>query len=337
MTKDKLQIVDDSGMSREAQIPVIVSASRSTDIPAFYGDWFMSRLRKGHVMWRNPFNGQPLYVSFAKTRVVVFWTKNPKPMLSHLDELDAMGLHYYFQFTLNDYVAEGLEPNVPMVETRIETFRELSRRIGRNRVIWRLDPLMLTNMISVDDLLHKAKRIGNELAGFAARMVFSFVDLDVYGSVQENLKKDGVSAREFTEEEMHRFAKGLSEFNRKWRFQFGTCAEKVDLAQYGIEHNRCVDDRLMAQEFGDDRELMDFLGFDHPPCHDIFGSLVRKDAKSRKDKGQREACGCVVSKDIGAYNTCPHMCRYCYANHMSSLVAKNHEMFLRNPKNESIV
>jgi len=337
MTKDKIQITDDSGTNREAQPPVIVSASRATDIPAFYGDWLMNRLRKGHVMWRNPFNGQPLYVSFAKTRVFVFWTKNPKPMLAHLDELDAMGLHYYFQFTLNDYVAEGLEPNVPMVETRIETFQELSRRIGRNRVIWRLDPLLLTNTLSVDDLLYKAKRIGDELAGFTVRMVFSFVDLDVYSSVQANLRKDGVSAREFTGKEMHRFAKGLSDLNREWKFQLGTCAEKADLSEYGIEHNRCVDDRLMAQEFGNDRELMNFLGFDHPPSHDIFGSLVRKDAKCRKDKGQREACGCVVSKDIGAYNTCPHMCRYCYANHMSSLVAKNHEIFLRNLKKESIV
>ncbi|HNX35461.1 MAG TPA: DUF1848 domain-containing protein [Kiritimatiellia bacterium] len=337
MTKDKIQITDDSGTNREAQAPVIVSASRSTDIPAFYGDWLMNRLRKGHVMWRNPFNGQPLYVSFAKTRVLVFWTKNPKPLLVHLDELDAMGLHYYFQFTLNDYVAEGLEPHVPIVDTRIETFRELSGRVGRNRVIWRFDPLMLTDTISVDALLCKAKRIGDELAGFTSRMVFSFVDLDVYGSVKANLKKDGVSTREFTGEEMHRFAKGLSEFNRKWKFQLGTCAEKVDFSEYGIEHNRCVDDRLMAQEFGDDRELMDFLGFDNPPCHDIFGSLVRKDTKSRKDKGQREACGCVVSKDIGAYNTCPHMCRYCYANHISFLVVKNHETCLRNAQKESIM
>ncbi len=333
MKTEKIQLTLDSGMNGEAQAPVIVSASRSTDIPAFYGDWFMNRIRKGYVMWRNPFNGQPYYVAFAKTRVIVFWTKNPKPMLAHLNELDAMGLHYYFQFTLNDYVAENLEPNVPAVEARIETVRELSRRVGKDRVVWRFDPLMLTNTISVDALLAKAKRIGDQLAGLTSRMVFSFVDLDAYGSVQANLRKEGVCAREFTHEDMHRFAKGLCAFNREWKFQLGTCAEKVDLSAYGIEHNRCVDDRLMAHAFGDDRALMDFLGFDQP---DFFGNMVRKDRKSREDKGQREACGCVVSKDIGAYNTCPHMCRYCYANHMPSLVARNHASCCRNPEKESI-
>ena len=125
-TWGKTDVVLESGETVSAQAPLIVSASRSTDIPAFYADWFMSRLRKGYVKWYNPFNGLPLYVSFAKTRLIVFWSKNPKPMLSHLDELDGICPNYYFQYTLNDYFDEGIEPRVPCFEDRIETFLRLS-------------------------------------------------------------------------------------------------------------------------------------------------------------------------------------------------------------------
>ena len=132
-TKDEIVIAN--GTKVAAQMPVIVSASRSTDIPAFYGDWFMERVKAGYVKWFNPFNGLPLYVGFQQARLVVFWSKNPKPMLAHLDELDKHIPNYYFQFTLNDYDAERIEPNVPQVAERVETFRQLSERLGCDRVI----------------------------------------------------------------------------------------------------------------------------------------------------------------------------------------------------------
>ena len=119
-----------SGKTVIGHAPVIVSASRSTDIPAFYADWFMNRLRSGYCVWYNPFNQKPMYISFAKTKVVVFWTKNPEPMLKYLPELDRLGLHYYFQVTLNDYVDEGFEPNVGPVSHRVEVFKRLSDAIG---------------------------------------------------------------------------------------------------------------------------------------------------------------------------------------------------------------
>ena len=117
-----VNIINHQGKTVEASAPVIVSASRSTDIPAFYSDWFINRFREGYVVWRNPFNQQPMYISFKNTKVIVFWTKNPKPLIPYLHELDEKGIHYYFQFTLNDYVAEGFEPKVPSVEQRVETF-----------------------------------------------------------------------------------------------------------------------------------------------------------------------------------------------------------------------
>jgi DNA repair photolyase len=303
------------GIERDAQAPVIISASRSTDIPAFYSDWLVHRIKQGFVQWTNPFNGVPLYVSFEKARLFVFWTKNPKPMLDTLDFFDERGLNYYFQFTLNDYDAERLEPGVPAVENRIETFIALSQRLGKERVIWRFDPLLLTETLSVVDLLKKAERVGNAVAPYTSRLVFSFGDISAYAKVARNLARAGVQAREFSLEEMRDFAQGIAGLNQRWGLRLGTCAEKVDLAAYGVEHNRCVDDRLIARLFKQDACLMAFLGGGEEPAQsDLFGAQPAKRRKSLKDPGQREACGCMVSKDIGEYNTCPHLCAYCYAN-----------------------
>ena len=257
----------------------------------------------------------------------VFWTKNPKPMLDMLAFFDDQGFNYYFQFTLNDYDAERLEPGVPPVESRIETFIALSQRLGKERVIWRFDPLLLTETISVADLLKKAEKVGNQLSQYTSRLVFSFGDITAYAKVAKNLARAGVQAREFSVEEMHAFAKGIAELNLQWGLKLGTCAEKVDLTSYGIEHNRCVDDRLIASLFKQDKCLMEFLGVNEEPTQaDFFATQPMKKRKSLKDAGQREACGCIVSKDIGEYNTCPHRCLYCYANVSQKTVLENYQV-----------
>ena len=132
---NKVQIRNRQGNIVDATTPVIISASRSTDIPAFFAKWFINRLAAGDCVWYNPFNQQPMYISFAKTKVVVFWTKNPAPIIPYLLELDKRGIHYYFQITLNDYEKEHLEPNVPPLTKRLETFKHLSSLIGKERVI----------------------------------------------------------------------------------------------------------------------------------------------------------------------------------------------------------
>lgn len=297
--------------------PVIVSASRSTDIPAFYTDWFLERLKAGYSVWVNPFNQERYRVSFADTRMIVFWSKNPAPMLERLDEVESLGFkQYYFQFTLNDYVTEGLEPNVPPVAERIDTFRHLARRIGKERVIWRFDPLLLSNYLTVDVLLEKIASIGHELQGATEKLVFSFADIQAYRKVGKNLS--GTNCREFSSEEKIEFAKGLRDVNLSLGLEMATCAEDIDLSEYGIKHNKCVDDDLMVRLFHDDAKLMDFIGAEYDM---IDGWTIKK---SRKDKGQRKACGCIVSKDIGAYNTCPHLCRYCYANYSDAAVMSNY-------------
>ncbi|MBP5370384.1 MAG: DUF1848 domain-containing protein [Bacteroidales bacterium] len=330
--KNKIQ--RENGEWTDAQFPVIVSASRSTDIPAFYADWFFHRLNVGYSAWTNPFNGVKSYVSYEKTRFIVFWSKNPEPLIKHLDYLKDKGINCYIQFTLNDYENEGLEKGVPKLEKRIETFKKLVEKLGKGRVIWRFDPLILTDTITPETLLQKIENIGNLLQSYTEKLVFSFADIAAYKKVKSNLEKNQIHYTEWTENQMDEFAKNLSELNRKWNFQLATCGEKINLAQYGIAHNKCVDDELMIRFAKNDSVLMDFLGVEVTNSLFEGEQIVRK--KDNKDKGQRAFCGCVVSKDIGEYNTCPHLCEYCYANASKELAVKNYKVHLQNPEGETI-
>lgn len=346
----KIKIQRDNGEWVEAQAPVIISASRSTDIPAFYSDWFFHRLKVGYSAWTNPFNGVQSYVSYANTRFIVFWSKNPEPLLAHLDYLQERNIHCYIQYTLNDYVSEGLEKGVPCLEKRIDTFKRLVDKLGVGRVIWRFDPLILTDKIGIDDLLSKIENIGNQLQGYAEKLVFSYADIAAYKKVKSNLEKNAVNYSEWTIPQMEEFASRLSEMNRKWGYKLATCGEKIDIDKYGIMHNRCVDDDLMIRFAYKDNALMDFLGVEVKTVENsLFGSepippqaimlddfhyAIKK--KDNKDKGQRPACGCMVSKDIGEYNTCPHLCEYCYANASKETAYANYKRHEENRFGETI-
>lgn len=332
----KENIINDQGETVLAQVPIIISASRATDIPTFYADWFVERWKKGYIKWINPFNGVPLYVSFKKAMVVVFWTKNPKPMFKHINFLDEHIKNYYFQFSLNDYDKEGFEGKVPRLESRIRTFKELSDRIGKERVVWRFDPLFLTKDLGVNELLGRVKNIGDQLYGYTEKLVFSFADIGIYKKVERNLRNENIPYLEFTEEMMIEFAQGLRNLNKSWNYQLATCAEKFDLDEYGISHNKCIDDDLMVKLFSHDTELMKFLGIDIIPPNLFDEGGIRK-TKYLKDKGQREACGCIMSKDIGEYNTCPHECIYCYANTSKETAFKNYKAHTANPFAETII
>ncbi len=353
MAHENIKIINDGGEVAPAQTPVVVSASRSTDVPAFYSEWFWERLKKGYSAWTNPFNGKTSFVSYAKTRFIVFWSKNPRSLLENgiLDWLEDKGIGCYVQFTLNDYVKEGLEKGVPELAERIDTFRRLSERLRKddrpNGVIWRFDPMILTDQIGIDELLAKAETIGDQLKGYTEKLVFSFADIASYRKVKSNLEKSKVNYREFDAESMNAVARGLSSLNQKWSYTLAICAEQIDLDKYGIAHNKCVDDDLMIRRASHDRELLDFLGVEIK-SPDLFGTVpegallldngsyaVKK--KNNKDKGQRQACGCVVSKDIGQYNTCPHLCEYCYANASKDVALANYKRHCEKPFAESIL
>lgn len=336
MKWDKEEVYNEKNQLIEMQAPVIISASRSTDIPAFYSDWFCERLKQGYLVWKNPFNGNPLHITFKKARAIVFWSKNPKPMINDLDFISTKIPNYYFQFTLNDYENEGLEENLPPLQERIDTFIELSKKIGKEKVIWRFDPLVLLDDCNVDNLIEKIENIGNQIHQYTNKLVFSFADISIYRKVKSNLDKAKINYIEFTEELMIDFAKKLNALNQKWVLELATCAEKNNLKEFNIEPNKCVDDDLLIELFHKDKDLMDFLNVEIAPMDIFSNKLVYIKKKNNKDKGQRELCGCIISKDIGEYNTCTHGCLYCYANTSLETAQRNYENHLKNPHSETI-
>jgi DNA repair photolyase len=299
----KVTITTDSGEAKEAIAPLIISASRSTDIPAFYGEWFLRRLSAGYARWVNPFTGRPVHVSFENARVFVFWSKNPLPFLPLLKELDRRNLMYYFQVTVNNYEKEGLERGVPPLAQRLRTFKRLSGLIGKERVLWRFDPLLLTDTLSPEELLLRIKRVGNELAGYTERLTVSFITL--YEKVARKLKNAGIRAWE--DSERTAVLQGIGGAAREWKIQAVSCADENDYTRYGISAGKCIDGALIARLTGNRGPVSEFL----------------KRGGGTKDKGQRPHCGCIVSKDIGAYNTCGHDCVYCYANASPRSAARN--------------
>lgn len=335
----------------KAQTPTIVSASRSTDIPAFYADWFFKRLEMGYSAWINPFNGVKSYVSYEKTRFIVFWSKNPRPLLDYLHILKERNIKCYIQFTLNDYETERLE-KVPSLDERIETFKLLVERLGKGAVIWRFDPMILTDDITIDSLLQKIKKIGEQLKGYTEKLVFSYADIAMYKKVKYNLEKNGIPYHEWTEEQMIEFAQKLSAMKNElgWDYTLATCGEKIDLSQYGIAHNRCIDGDLITRLAWKDHELMKSMGvtIHSIPAPYLFEKVELPQnaillpnnryfiSNHKKDKGQRNFCGCMVAKDIGEYNTCPHLCEYCYANASKETAIENWKKHKDFPYGETI-
>jgi len=351
MMSAKSTIQLDNGEFVTANSPFIVSASRSTDIPAFYADWFFNRLEKGYSAWYNPFNNVKSYVSYDNTRFIVFWSKNPEKLIPYLDRLKERNIGCYIQYTLNDYVNEGLEKNVPTVEKRIDTFKRLVDKLGYNGVIWRFDPLILTDNIDQNKLLDKIYNIGNQLKGYTEKLVFSFADIEKYPKVVNNLKADNIKYKEWTLPEMMSFGEQLVKLNLSsgWNYELATCGEAAKIP--GILHNKCVDDNLIIRRAYNDQKLMDYLNvkFYDPDETDLFGDpvLIPENAikldngkyavsGASKDGGQRVFCGCIDSKDIGQYNTCIHGCSYCYANTGKEKALENYKKYLENTTKDTI-
>ena len=274
---------------------MILSASRRTDIPNYYSEWFFNRIKAGFVYVRNPMNVHQVSKVDITPEVVdciVFWTKNPEPMLSRLDELAAYD--YYFQFTLTGY-GKDIECNVPhKKEKMIPVFQELSKRIGRQKVIWRYDPIIFTPKYNPEYHLKAFEQIAAALKGYTERCVISFVD--VYTKNKKNM--DLLGSYEVDKIELLEFARKISKIARENGMTIGSCAESMDLDECGIAHNCCIDKELIES---------------------IIGCRLNVE----KDKNQRKECGCVESVEIGTYNTCKNGCKYCYANGTEESIVKN--------------
>lgn len=328
---ESIPLITEQGDKVIAQAPLIISASRRTDIPAWYADWFFHRLRVGYSVVRNPFTGAHSYISYAKTRCIVFWSKNPQPLLAHLPYLRERNIVCYIQYTLNDYVHEGLEPAVPPLQERLATLQQLAKILGKERVIWRFDPLILQEGQSLEDLLAKIASLGRQVQGYTEKLVISFVDIAAYRKVQQNLQ--GYACRELSDATMRSFARELAALNTReqWGYALAACGERIDLTEYGIARNACVDADLLVRLCPHDTTLLQFLGRKptkqltllEMPCPREYG-------KTRKDTGQRQFCGCAPSMDIGQYDTCLHQCAYCYA---TSSTATAHAQYARHRAN----
>lgn len=285
---------------------MIISASRRTDVPAFYSDWFMNRIRAGFFHRINPFNSKQVSgFSLAPDDVdaICFWSKNPKPLMPHLNELDQRGLNYYFQFTLNPY-GKKFEPQVPPLAERIATFQELAERIGPERVVWRYDPVILSSATPVPWHIEQLERLAEQLAAATRRLVFSFYDF--YGKGQGRLHTalngTGITLEDITAErkvdELDALVHGFKAVTDRYRLRIFSCSEDMELAALGIEHGACIDGKLIRELFGGD-------------------------PSTKKDKNQRPACGCDESVDMGMYNTCHFRCTYCYANFNEGMIEGN--------------
>jgi DNA repair photolyase len=285
---------------------MIISASRRTDIPAFYADWFMNRVREGYFYRVNPFNSKQVTGFSLKAEdvdAICFWTKNPRPLIKHLPELDERGLNYYFQFTLNPY-DNAFEPAVPPLQERIETMTELAERVGPERVVWRYDPIILSSISSIAWHLEQAERIARRVKNATCRLVFSFYDF--YGRGQGRLNKalqgTGITLEDITapdhRESLELIARGFKDIADRYGLQIFSCSEDADLDSIGIQHGACIDGTLIRTLFG-------------------------VNAATGKDKNQRKSCNCVKSADMGIYNTCHFRCAYCYANFNEGMIENN--------------
>ena len=265
---------------------MIISASRRTDIPNYYSEWFYNRIKEGFACVRNPMNPRQVSridLSPQAVDCIVFWTKNPAPMMERLGELAAY--RYYFQFTLTGY-GKHMEPGLPpKKEVLIPVFQRLSRRIGARRVIWRYDPILFNSVYTPEYHLRAFAQIAEALKGYTEKCVISFVD--AYAKNRRALKALG--AYELGGQPLLEFASKLSEIAGANGMTVGSCAEALDLAACGIAHNCCIDKELIEE-------------------------LVGYKLKAGKDKNQRPECGCAQSVEIGAYDTCRNGCLYCYAN-----------------------
>ena len=277
---------------------MIISASRRTDIPAYYADWFINRIKEGKVQVRNPMNTHQISEIDLNPDVVdciVFWTKNPLGIIDKLDELKSY--NYYFQFTLNGY-GKDIELNLPDKGTLIKLFKNLSDKIGKEKVVWRYDPILINSKYTREYHIQNFKEIAGSLKGYTQRAVISFVDM--YAKTKRNTANLGIE--DISENDMHEIAAKLSAISKEMNMDIYSCAESIDLSADGIEHGCCIDKNLIEE-------------------------ITGINLKCGKDKNQREVCGCFESIDVGTYNTCKNGCRYCYATYDDYAVDENIKLY----------
>ena len=277
---------------------MILSVSRRTDIPQYYSDWFFNRMKEGFLYVKNPMNSHQvsrIELSPDLVDLVVFWTKNPEPMMKRIDELGE--IPYYIQFTLTGY-GRGMEPGLPDKRELIRIFRETAETAGRNRMVWRYDPVLLNERYPAEYHFRAFEAIAEGICGCTDKVVISF--LDCYGKTKRNMR--GIPLETPDTETMKRMGETFVKTAERFGMRVESCAEAVDLSDVGIRHGSCIDPAMAEQILG-------------VPIH------------VKKDKNQRPVCGCVESVETGAYDTCLCGCKYCYANDSEEAVKSRRAVY----------
>lgn len=275
---------------------MILNTGSRTDIPAFYSEWFYNRIREGFVMARNPF--YPTQVTSFRidpdvVDMIVFCTKNPGPMLPRLEELSRF---WQFWFVTITPYGQEIEPAVPDKIKVCEYFRQIASVVGKRCMGWRYDPIFIDGKYTVEYHLKSFKRIASLLEGYTEQVVISFIDL------YEKTKRNFPELREVSKTDRLILGENLARIASEHGMQVYTCLEGTDLAPFGVNTGGCMT-----------REVLE---------HAIGEELVVPSGISPARKG----CRCLLGSDIGAYNTCRHFCKYCYANYDKDSVLRNSKL-----------
>ena len=281
---------------------MILSVSRRTDIPNYYSEWFLNRIREGYLYVKNPLNAHQISridLSPDVIDCIVFWTKNPVNMIDKLEELKEY--QYYFQITLTGY-GRDVEPNIPdKNKVIIPAFRELSEKIGKKRTIWRYDPILINEKYTKEYHYRAFEKIADELKEHTEKVIISFVDL--YAKTRRNTA--GLHIENTENKEMVEIAAGLAEIAHDHGLVIESCAEAIDLETVGVEHGHCIDRKLIEE-------------------------LIGCPLKVRKHTNERPECGCMECIEVGAYDTCKNGCKYCYANYNTERVISRCHLYDEN-------
>lgn len=273
---------------------MIIQTGMRTDIPAFYSKWLINRIKEGFVLVRNPYN--PLQVtryhlSPDVVDLIVFCTKNPGPMLPYMEMLESYGQYWFV--TITPY-GKDIEPNVPKKEKVMDDLKRLSDLVGVESVGWRYDPILVNDIYSAERHLETFEKMSAALCDYTKTCVISFID--IYKKVERNFPK----AREVSKKDRILLGKAMIRIAKKYGMVVKPCAEGDELASYGADCSGCMTVNTFETA--------------------IHANL---DVPKRKKNQRNGQCACLLGVDIGAYDTCGHLCKYCYANTDALLVKEN--------------
>lgn len=274
---------------------MIINTGQRTDIPAFYSKWFMNRIKEGYVLVRNPYYPTIVTKFLLNPKVVDvigFCTKNPRPMFPYLDELKDFGQFWYISITGFDV---DLEPNVPQIDQVIEDFKYLSNKVGKNAIGWRYTPIIVNNKYTKEYHIKMFEHIASKLDGYTSLVAFGFVD------IYPKLEKNHPEIKDTDDNTKIEISKAFIEIARKHHMDLRLCSKEKWLANYGVDIDGCM--RVKDYENSIDSKL------------DI----------KQKMEARKNYCACYLSNDIGAYNSCMHLCKYCYANGNETTIRKNYK------------